>query len=78
MADTNNIESKRSKSSPKAKSNQITVCQSFYLHIEIQVKMYALKAAAGIFQLHIKVFKYGNSARLIPHCYAPLSCRLGF
>ena len=40
--------------------------------------MYALKAAAGIFQLHIKVFKYGNPARLIPHCYAPLSCHLGF
>ena len=55
MADTNNIESKRSKSSPKARSNQIAVCQSFYLHIEIQVKMYAPKAAAGIFQLHIKV-----------------------
>ena len=49
MADINNIESTRSKISPKARSNQIAVCQSLCLHIEIQVKIHPLKVTAALF-----------------------------
>ena len=49
MADISNIESTRSKISPKARSNQIAVCQNWYLYVEIQVKIYLIRVAAGLF-----------------------------